>query len=89
MNNTTSNINQLNSKVYEYEQRIKYLESRISELENEVFMLQSSGRRQIRKPLNNKSELLLILNELKSKKKKTVKDKENIDILEVILRTSR
>jgi len=75
-----------NSTIYQYEQRIKYLESRISELENELHMSKCLGNRQIRKPSSKKDEVILALSELKSKKKKTQKDKDTIEVLEVVLK---
>lgn len=78
-----------NSTIYQYEQRIKYLESRISELENELYMAKCSGHRQIRKESNKKEELLLALKELKSKSKKTQKDKDTIGVLEVVLKNMK
>lgn len=78
-----------NSTIYQYEQRIKYLESRVSELENELFMSKCSGHRQIRKESDKKEELLSALKELKSKPKKTQKDKDNIGVLEVVLKNMK
>ena len=75
-----------NSKIYQYEQRIKYLESRIYELENELHMSKCLGNRQIRKPSSKRDEVILALNEIKSKKKKTQRDKDTIEVLEVVLK---
>jgi len=44
------------------------------------------GNRQIRKPSSKKDEVILALSELKSKKKKTQKDKDTIEVLEVVLK---
>jgi hypothetical protein len=74
---------QLELKVIECESRIKYLESIIREQEIELFKFRCLSYS--KKPINKIGEIKEALIYLKSKKYKTIKDRESIDILENVL----
>lgn len=75
--------------MYELENKVKYLQKIIDELENELHKIKCCSKI-VKKPMNSKKmELLSALSELKQKVKKTEKDKNNIYLIEMILKNMK
>lgn len=77
-----------NSLLFEYKNKVNYLESRVKELETLLYekecLLKVSGK--LSKKNSKRDEVLEALDYLNNKKYKTNLDKQNIYILEMVLR---
>lgn len=78
-----------NNKIYALQQEVEYLKSIIKDLELELFKLRCFSPNNKFKSSSKKVELLSVLKELKSKSSKTLKDRENIYILEMVLKNMK
>ena len=77
------------NEIYALEKQILFLQKRVVELENEVFKLLCLSKPNVSKPSSKKMELILALNELKKKSNKTIKDKDTIYTIEMILKNMK
>ena len=77
------------NEIYTLEKQILFLQKRVVELENEVFKLLCLSKSNVSKPSSKKMELILALNELKKKSNKTIKDKDTIYTIEMILKNMK
>ena len=77
------------SLVYSLENEIEYLKSIINELQLEVYKLRCTGSNTSSKKRSKRDELLHELNNLKSKRGTTKKDKDNIYTLEMVLKNMK
>ena len=73
------------NETYCLEKQILFLQKRVVELENEVFKLLCLSKSNISKPSSKKMELISALNELKNKSSKTIKDRDTIYTIEMVL----
>jgi hypothetical protein len=81
--------NRKDDKIYALELEVEYLKSIIKGLELELFKIRCLSPNNKLKSNSKKVELLSVLKELKSKTSKTLKDKENIYILEMVLKNMK
>lgn len=73
-------------KIYSLEKQVVTLQERVTELENEIFRLLCVSKNLNKRQPSKKNELSEALVYLKQKKHKTLKDKESIYTLEVLLK---
>ena len=74
------------TELYELKNQVTYLQQIIVELQNELFKLRCGGKKTKSNKNSKKNELFLALSELKRKTNKTQKDKDNIYIIEMVLK---
>jgi hypothetical protein len=77
------------NEIYALEKQILFLQKRVVELENEVFKLLCLSKSNVSKSSSKKMELVLALNELKKKSNKTIKDKDTIYTIEMVLKNMK
>lgn len=77
------------NEIYALEKQILFLQKRVVELENEVFKLLCLSKPNVSKSSSKKMELVLALNELKKKSNKTIKDKDTIYTIEMVLKNMK